>query len=82
MNDPHYLVDAQGSTTHYLVEVPRDVPDGLIVVHNSVRPSPTLGERGFRAWTDPVGTPRRITCGCGWAPYLPEHYRVERAAGE
>jgi len=60
----------------YLNEVPRKVPEGRIVVHNHVRPARYLGQRGFRAWADPVGTPARVVCRCGWASHLPEHYRV------
>jgi hypothetical protein len=65
----------------YLDAVPPRVPEGSIVGHNRVRQAKRLGERGFRAWTDPVGTPGRVVCNCGWAPHLPEHYRVE-ASGE
>jgi len=64
--------------------VPRRVPDGRMLVHNHVRPEGfpniALGFNGFRAWTEPTDTPNRIVCECGWAPHLPEHYRVDREA--
>lgn len=62
-----------------LDRIPKQVPEGRIVVHNHIRP-PTrrLNSRGFRAWLEPADTPRRVVCGCGWAPELGEHYRVRR----
>lgn len=70
-------------TRHYLQTIPGpgDVPAGLVVVHNQVRPQPTLGAQGFRAWLDEHDDERLEVCGCGWAPELPEHYRVIRAGG-
>jgi hypothetical protein len=65
-------------SARYLAKVPREVPEGLIVVHNNVHPAAVLGERGFHAWTEPVGTPNRAVCDCAWASHLPEHYRVAR----
>ena len=72
----------------YLSGVPRQVPEGRIVVHNHVRPVDASGARipaarvalgfhGFRAWTEPIGKPMRVACRCGWAPHLAEHYRVK-----
>jgi hypothetical protein len=67
----------------YVRQVPRTVPPGRIVVHNHVRPpgfpNIPLGFNGFRAWTEPEGTPERVRCECEWPPHLPEHYRVERS---
>ncbi len=57
----------------YLSGVPRQVPEGRIVVHNQV----PLDFHGFRAWTEPTGKPMRVACRCGWAPHLAEHYRVK-----
>ena len=69
MNDKQTHLD-------YLRVVPKQVPEGRVVVHNFVRPTQRLGSRGFHAWTEPVGTPNRIVWTCDWAPHLPEHYRV------
>ena len=64
----------------YLRRVPKVVPAGRIVVHNHVRPMPVLGENGFRAWTEPEGTPDRVVCVCSWASHLDEHDRVDLGA--
>jgi hypothetical protein len=38
-------------TVRYLTGIPRKpLPPGHVVVHNHVRPSRRLGNRGFRAW--------------------------------
>ena len=66
----------------YLSTVPRQVPEGRIVVHNHVRPAKQLGDRGFRAWTEAADTPLRVPCPCGWAPHLAKHYRVDRGADD
>ena len=61
----------------YLRRIPaaHEVPAGLVVVHNHVRPAPRLGLRGFRAWlSDPSG--KLEPCTCGWAPELGTHYRL------
>jgi hypothetical protein len=79
--------------TKYFAKVPVNAPDGRIVVHNHVRPRDangepipldkvSLGDNGFRAWTEPDDTPNRVVCGCEWAPHLPEHYRVARLGAE
>jgi hypothetical protein len=72
-----------GSMTTYLRRIPAsaaDVPAGLVVVHNSVRPTRRLGSRGFRAYlVEPHG--RLEVCGCGWAPEVGVHYRVRFAEG-
>ena len=52
-------------TVRYLARVPaKPRTDGLLVVHNFVRPQ-QLGENGFRAW---LAHPRPIhaVCQCGW----------------
>jgi hypothetical protein len=60
----------------YLSKIPSGVPDGRVVVHNTVRPAGRLGTRGFRAWFDEPSE-RLEVCGCDWAPELSEHYRVK-----
>ncbi len=53
----------------YLARLPKAVPDGRLLVHNHVRPSRRLGERGFRAWlTSDAGGSEPGDC--GWAPEL------------
>lgn len=64
----------------YPASIPRDVPEGRIVVHNRVRPATRQGVRGFRFWTEPASTASRVECDCEWAPHLPEHYRVAQAS--
>ena len=62
----------------YLRRMPTkaEVPAGMIVVHNNVRP-PRIGSRGFRAWlAHPVAG--YVRCDCKWAVHLAVHYRVER----
>jgi hypothetical protein len=59
----------------YLTNVPLKGPEGRLVVHNQVSRAAVLGERGFRAWTEPVAASGCVPCDCGWAPWLPEHYR-------
>jgi uncharacterized protein (DUF433 family) len=61
----------------YLKRIPPTVPPGRVVVHNHVRPTRRLGQRGFRAWLALPSAAVEI-CSCGWAPELPEHYRVRR----
>jgi hypothetical protein len=59
----------------YLTRLPKDLPTGRVLVHNSVRPTRRLGSRGFRAWLDnPDG--KYEPCPCSWAPELGVHYRV------
>jgi hypothetical protein len=59
----------------YLKHIPATVPPGSVVVHNNVKPARQLGSRGFRTW---LASSREglVICECGWAPQLPEHYRV------
>jgi hypothetical protein len=63
------------SSVHYLLQVPKAVPAGKILVHNRGRPTARLGSRAFRAWLDGPGD-RYEPCRCGWAANLPEHYQV------
>ena len=82
MNIPEYAKNYVGAKMpEYLYEIPTEVPVGRIVVHNRVKPQPELGMNGFRAWLQTIDSSvpdyRHIVCGCGWAPELPEHYRIE-----
>jgi hypothetical protein len=65
----------------YLKTVPKSVPEGRVVVHNSVRPTRRLGLNGFRAWVQRPGDEKLEVCLCGWAWHLGQHYRVKRALG-
>jgi hypothetical protein len=65
------------SEVAYLDRIPAAILPGMVVVHNSVRPSRRLGTRGFRAWLEPADAPNHEVCPCDWATELPEHYRVE-----
>lgn len=56
------------------------IPDGWVLVHNSVRPTRQIGSRGFRIWLDEPDAPRLVSCDCGWAPELGKHFRVQRDA--
>ena len=60
----------------YLSEIPEEVPEGKIVVHNHVRPSRRLGSRGFRAWLSAPDEKYEV-CPCQWATELGTHYRVK-----
>ena len=63
----------------YLSRIPKAVPVGKILVHNDIWPPVRrIGTKGFRIW---FATPsdRFEKCPCGWAPELPEHYRMIRA---
>jgi hypothetical protein len=59
----------------YPRSLPAAVPDGRVLVHNSVRPS-RQGQRGSRYWLQPPADNLEI-CGCGWASELGDHYRVK-----
>lgn len=71
------VLEDRGRPTNYLKRVPakEEVPEGLVVVHNSVRGTRRLGSRGFRAWLAPLEG-RLEECDCDWAPELGIHYRV------
>ena len=59
----------------YLDRIPATIPDGWVLVHNSVRPTRCLGYRGFRAWLQ-APSDRLELCACGWAPEVGDHYRI------
>ena len=62
----------------YLAKLPQAVPPGWVLVHNCVYPTRHIGSRGFRIWLSAPDPTRLTTCGCGWAPELGEHFRLQR----
>ena len=60
----------------YLFTLPKMVPPGRVLVHNTVRPTRRLGSRGFRAWLSVPDPERLDVCGCDWAPELGRHFRI------
>jgi hypothetical protein len=62
----------------YPRRLPKAVPEGKRLVHNSVRPSRRQGVRGARFWLADSDAPNLIACDCGWAPELGMHFRVAR----
>jgi len=65
----------------YVSRIPKQVPADQVIVHNHVRwpgPGTPLGLNGFRAWLQLLEENPVEACHCGWAPELPEHYRVVR----
>ena len=62
----------------YLKRLPTQLDPGVVLVHNSVRPTRRLGSRGFRAWLAAPDLARLEVCPCEWAPELGPHYRVRR----
>jgi hypothetical protein len=73
------LMKAAGMT--YPERIPATVPLGQVLVHNTVRPARRQGTRGFRYWLQAPADNLEV-CPCGWAPEVPEHYRVHKAPGE
>jgi hypothetical protein len=59
----------------YMGGMPIRVPEGLVVVHNHVRPAHAINTSGFRVWVQKL-TENLVPCACGWAPHLSGHYRV------
>lgn len=67
----------------YLKRIPATIPPDRVLVHNNVRPTRRLGQRGFRAWYEPAARSQRLAiCYCGWAPELGIHYIVPLPATE
>jgi hypothetical protein len=67
-----------GDKTRYVPYTPRKIPAGEMLAHNHILHTPwmTVGHNGFRCWFVRAGHPDYEPCPCGWAPHLPEHYRV------
>ncbi len=57
----------------YLTQLPERVPEGQVLVHNSVWPRQRLNADGFRAWLQ-APAENLVLCRCGWARELGEHY--------
>jgi hypothetical protein len=66
----------------YVETVPKQLPEGRVLVHNHVIPQRQLGMNGFRAWTQPLDD-SLVECSCDWAGadlHGHRHYRVRAAA--
>jgi hypothetical protein len=70
----------QGKVIEYPTRVPKAVPRGRVLVHNSVRPAARQGLRGFRFWLQAPDPMKLTVCNCKWAEGLGQHYRVKRQA--
>jgi hypothetical protein len=60
----------------YLSRLPKagEIPEGMVLLDNSVRPKRRRGQNGFRSWVQkPVGL-EECDCGCP----VGRHYRVNR----
>ena len=71
-------------TMRYVRAIPRELPEGIVLVHNSVLPRQRFrtGMRGFRAWTQKFDGRRLEVCPCDWAGadlHGLVHYRVRQA---
>lgn len=65
----------------YVDRIPRKLPRGRVLVHNSVEPASSVGDRGSRAWTQKM-TDRLELCDCNWAGvdlHGLKHYRVKQS---
>ncbi len=74
------MASTSGAARHYLKRLPADqaeIPAGLVLVHNNVRPSRRQGNRGARYWVQ-APADSLVVCDCGWAPELGAHYCVLR----
>jgi hypothetical protein len=74
----------------YVPRIPRQIPAGLVLVHNHVRPAHPPGMNGFRIWLQSQDEqPEVERCHCDWASVIAEavgettpvkevaeHYRV------
>jgi hypothetical protein len=71
----------QMAEARYPTRIPREaeIPPGLLLIHNRVRPARRQGTRGFRYWLAPADD-RCVLCECGWAPEAGAHYRIGEGA--
>jgi hypothetical protein len=59
--------------------VPKAIPAGKILVHNTVTPTRKIGNRGFRAWWDDAANAKNWKeCDCGWGAEIGPHYTTRR----
>jgi hypothetical protein len=65
----------------YLSRLPVSIPPGMVLVHNNVRPTRQLGDRGFRAWLS-QSTVGLEPCRCNWAADLGQHFIVSNRFAE
>lgn len=70
---------------NYVNAIPRELPDGVVLVHNHVRPASPIGMSGFRIWCQsPSDEPELVVCDCGWPrhskTHIKTHYRVKGPA--
>jgi hypothetical protein len=65
---------------YYIHQTPREVPLGLILVHNFPRPTRRhrIGEDGWRVFFIPDDGRKRNPCDCGWAPSLIHYSGIKR----
>jgi hypothetical protein len=66
-------------TWEYISVIPKEVPEGRVLMHNNVRPTTRLGSGGFRAWLDDHVPGNFARCDCGWAPGLVHYARADAA---
>lgn len=51
----------------YVTGIPRKaLPEGVVLVHNHIKPQKLIGMNGFRAWTQPLDNNVTL-CRCDWA---------------
>ena len=77
--DIYLIADVVSARSMYLRQMPQFVPEGLVLVHYSVRPSAQLGRNGFRAWLSIPDREKLEVCPCGWAQELGPHFWVRAA---
>jgi hypothetical protein len=74
------LTKANPEEMRYLSSgIPRTIPAGRVLVHNSVVPQRLIGLNGFRAWTQKM-TDHLEVCPCDWVGVDLRglvHYRVK-----
>lgn len=61
----------------YLKHLPKAIPEGRVLVHNTNQPTRRLFENGFRAWLQVISD-KLEPCPCKWAEKLGTHYRIAR----
>ena len=66
-------------TWEYISVIPKEVPEGRVLMHNHVRPTTRLGSTGFRAWLDDHVPDNFARCDCNWAPGLVHYARADVA---